>query len=176
MTKLPNEVKCKYCGNIFPKEGVIIDYVPKELLRITSFEDKENYTWGITKTSAFKCPYCNRFALEGFDPVIKDKKEEIDLEIPFLAEGLEYLEIAKNYKPLIDKLKEVLIMYKPYLDELTEYIRIDMVEGRIKIFKQFNEAGFTREESLQLTISTYNDFVNAVKKLSSDINTKKGGK
>jgi len=169
------KVKCKECGSIFPFKKIIEDFIPEKDFLRAKVGKNNPFIWDHKdEFKALKCPICELFAYDGFEEVgfeevNKEKQKAPDEKDVLIQQILEYLEYGTKFEPVFEKLKVILSVYKPYIKDFTEYCIDTSVEVRKRLFDGFTAYGFTREESLQLTISSYNEFKNSIKDFSNSM-------
>lgn len=72
-----------------------------------------------------------------------------------LQDALEYLGMAEELRPVAEKLVETIISYGPYLRKIVEAASNATIEMRISHVRKFEDAGFTREEAIFLTMDEW---------------------
>ena len=87
---------------------------------------------------------------------MKITKEEI-------SEILEIVSHAEDFRPLVKQIIEILKSYSDELREIPEAIGKWIVERRITSIKQYEGAGFDRDDALLMTL----DDIYAVRKLAN---------
>jgi hypothetical protein len=82
-----------------------------------------------------------------------------------LLEILSYIDQAEELRPIVKKIVETLESFAPEVESLFKKLTKWIVQNRIEIIKMYEDAGFSRDESIFLTI----DQAHALKKYSEKI-------
>lgn len=79
---------------------------------------------------------------------------------------LELVQLAKTFKPIISEtLDEVLDDYGPELGKVVTRLRTFIVEETIASIEQYEYAGFSREQAIQLSLNTKLSLEDAIKRM-----------
>jgi len=70
---------------------------------------------------------------------------------------IELINVAEEFKPIVRKVLDVVNVYKPELEELGNLFTAAIVSQKTNTFHGFVSNGFSREEAMQLTITTFRD-------------------
>ena len=85
-------------------------------------------------------------------------KEEIAWLIDFLkSEGglesaIELINQADLFKPVVGAIVSAIVSYGPELSQLIEPVRRAGVERRIESIRQYESAGFTKQDAIMMTL------------------------
>lgn len=76
------------------------------------------------------------------------------------------LEIAPEFVPVADQVADVLLAYGPTINKVFTAVKDAFIASNIKTFKTYLDAGFTREEAMQLILHNQLDWSQVLKNIS----------
>lgn len=88
-----------------------------------------------------------------------------------LEEIIQYIEIVPEFKPVVRKLIDALKTYEAEYNEISDFVIDRTVSNKIKMYKQFQEAGISDDHALALTVNVYQQFEKTAKEFGKNVST-----
>ena len=93
-----------------------------------------------------------------------------------LEEIIQYIEIVPEFKPVVRKLIDALKTYEAEYNEISDFVIDRSIANKIKMYKQFQEAGISDGHALALVINAHQQFEKTAKEFGKNVSASKSDK